>query len=225
MYVNSLFRLRAAATPTGLGDTASTSVQVDSASVLDLGAKLRTEQARLTNLLAQMRTDPELARAIGRDVTAQQAALGDTIAKYVGVYTAIFGQRPVGLGLAPIAIAAGVAILLAAAWAEWYEINKKNNSLELQAQAQVLAEQNRASLLDQAQQKLDEAAQKEAAGDSVGAADARGAAAALTAQAGTPGPGAPQPPGSQSFGDWIKANWITVAIIGGAIVIIPRLGK
>jgi len=222
MYINPLFRLRAAATPTGLGQTASTSVQLDSADVLNLGNQLRAEQARLNNLLGQMRSDPDLARAIGRDVTAQQARLGDVTARYVGVYTAIFGQAPVGLGN-PILVAAAVVVILSYVAAQLYLIKQKNDMLEQQAQAQILAEQNRASLIDQAQQLQDSSNQKAAAGDATGAAADRSTALAILAQAGVPGSGGTPPPGGQSFSDWIKANWITVAAIGGAIFIVPRL--
>lgn len=221
MYtVNPMFRLRAGRTPTGLGDTASTSVQIDTADVLNLGQQLRDAQSRLTTLFHQMQADPDLARAIGRDVTAQQATLGDLTAKYVGVYTAIFGQAPVGLGN-PLLVAAAVAIILAyiaANIAAWF---KKQEVLEQQAQAQILAEQNRSSIIDMAQQKQDEAAAKAAAGDAAGAAELNSQANQLIAQAGTPSGVAP--PQGQSFGDWIKANWTTVALVGGAILIVPRL--
>ncbi len=204
-----------------LGDTSSTMVQIDSSDVLGLGDQLREAQARLTNLLGQMRQDPELARAIGRDVTAQQAALGDLTAKYVGVYYSIFGQNPVGLGAAQLLVAAvvvGIVVYIAANIRAWF---KKQEVLEQQAQAQILAEQNRASLIDMAQQKQDDAAKKAAAGDTAGAAADQDAANAILQNAGIPGTGAQ--PGTQTFSDWIKANWITVAAIGGAIFLVPRL--
>ncbi len=221
MYVNPIFRRRILPGLTGLGDTSTTPVQVDTADVLNLGNQLRAEQTRLQNLLALMRQSPALAQAIGRDVTAQQAALGDLTAKYVGVYTAIFGQAPAGLGN-PILVAAAVVVILSYVAAQLYLVKQKNDVLEQQAQAAMLAEQNRASILDLAQQKQDEAAAKAAAGDTTGAADATAAANALLAQAGTPGT-APRPPGSQTFADWIKANWIPVALTVGAIVVGPRL--
>lgn len=224
MYVNQLFRNPRPVHLSGLGDTSSTPVQVDTADVLSLGDQLRSAQARLSNLLGQMRTDPDLARAIGRDVTAQQQALGDLTAKYVGVYNAIFGQSPVGLGN-PVLVAAAVVVILGYVTAQLYLWHQKQSVLEQQAQAQILAEQNRSSIIDMASQKQDEAAAKAAAGDSTGAADAQAAANAMLVQAGIPGTAAvgPPPPGTQTFSDWIKANWITVAAIGGAIFIVPRM--
>jgi hypothetical protein len=220
MYVNPLFRRRPASL---LGDASSTQVQLDTADVLSIGGQLRDAQSRLTNLLAQMRNDADLARAIGRDVTAQQAALGDLTAKYVGVYTAIFGQAPVGLGN-PIVVAAAVAVILSYVVAQLYLWHQKQDVLDKQAQAQILAEQNRASIIDMAQQKQDEAAQKAAAGDAQGAADARAAAAAMLTQAGVPGGAVPPPPGTpQSLSEWIKANWIPVVAVGAAIFIVPRM--
>jgi hypothetical protein len=211
MYVNSMFRLRAAVTPTGLGQTSSTSVQVDSTDVLSLGDQLRSAQTRLTNLLGQMRTDSALAAAIGPDVTAQQAALSDLITKYVGAYTAVFGQPPVGLsgrhpiGLGnPILVAAAVAILITYVAAQLYLWYQKQQVLETQAQAQVLAEQNRSSIIDLASQTA-------AAGDTAGAIQ-------MLNDAGIPG----TTPPPQGLGDWLKANWIAVAAIGGAILIVPR---
>ncbi len=221
MYVNSLFRNRAALS--GLGDTSTTPVQIDTADVLSLGGSLRNAQTRLTNLVGQMRTDPALAAAVGRDATVQQAALADLTSKYVYVYTVVFGQAPVGLGN-PIVIAAAVAVILSYVAAQLYLWHQKQDVLEKQAQAQILAEQNRSSIIDMAQQKQDEAAQKAAAGDAPGAADANAAAAAMLAQAGIPGSAQPpQPPGTQGFSDWIKANWLIVAAVGGAIVVVPRL--
>lgn len=221
MYVNPVFRRRPDPSLLGLGDTSSTNVQVDTTDVLGLGDQLRTAQARLTNLLGQMRQDPELARAIGRDVTAQQAALGDLTAKYVGVYYSIFGQNPVGLGN-PIVVAAAVAIILSYIAAQLYLFHQKQDVLEQQAKAQILVEQNRASMIDMAQQKQDSADQKAAAGDAAGAADDRATASVILQQAGIPG-GVPPPGGAQSFGDWIKANWLTLALIGGAAFVVPKL--
>lgn len=221
MYVNRLSRGRT--TLRGLGADSS-AVQVDTAEVLNLGQSLRSAQARLTNLLAQMRTDPELARAIGRDVAAQQAALGDLIAKYVGVYTAVFGQAPVGLGN-PVLVAAAVAIILSYVAAQLYLFHQKQDVLERQAQAQILAEQNRAALINEAQQKQQAAWDLAKAGDTAGASAAQESANALFNQAGTPGlmtPGVPPPP-PQGLGDWLKANWITVAAIGGAIFVVPKI--
>jgi mannitol-specific phosphotransferase system IIBC component len=170
-----------------------------------------------------MRVEPSLAQAIGRDVTAQQAALGDLTSKYVGVYTAIFGQAPVGLGN-PILIAAAVAVILSYVAAQLYLWHQKQDVLEKQAQAQMLAENNRASILEAAQQQQDAAAQQAAAGDAAGAATTQANALALFAQAGVPGGAAvPPPPGTQTFSDWIKANWLAVAGIAGAIFIVPKL--
>jgi mannitol-specific phosphotransferase system IIBC component len=197
-------------------------VQIDTADVLSLADQLRSAQARLTNLVAQMRVEPSLAQAIGRDVTAQQAALGDLTSKYVGVYTAIFGQAPVGLGN-PILIAAAVAVILSYVAAQLYLWHQKQDVLEKQAQAQMLAENNRASILEAAQQQQDAAAQQAAAGDAAGAATTQANALALFAQAGVPGAAAPPPPGTQTFSDWIKANWLAVAGIAGAIFIVPKL--
>jgi hypothetical protein len=219
VYVNRLFRQ----TLTGLGDTSSTPVQIDTTDVLNLGNNLRSAQSRLTNLVAQMRTDSSLAQAIGRDVTAQQAALGDLTAKYVGVYTAIFGQAPVGLGN-PILIAAAVAVILAYVTAQLYLWHQKQDVLEQQAQAQILAEQNRSNMIDMAQQAQDSAAQKAAAGDAAGAAADQATAATILQNAGIPGTAAVGPAAPpQTFSAWLQANWITVAAIGGAIFLVPKL--
>jgi hypothetical protein len=212
---------------TGLGQAApptadSTQVQVDTADVLNLGQSLRDAQTRLTNLLAQMRQDPELARQIGPSVTAQQAALGDLTARYVGVYTAIFGQPPAGLG-SPLLVAAAVAVILAYVTAQLYLWHQKQDVLEEQAKAQILAEQNRQSIIQMAQQKQNDAQQQAAAGDAAGAADSQAAAMALLQQAGTPGLQPAPPPGAQGFADWIKANWLPVVGIGAGLILLPRM--
>jgi hypothetical protein len=230
VYVNSLFRRRIVPSMlTGLGDVSSQTVQVDTTDVLNLGNQLRAEQTRLTNLTQLMRQDSALANTIGPDgkrlidtVVVQQTALNDLITKYVQVYVSIFGQAPVGLGN-PILIAAAVVVILSYVAAQLYLLKQKNDVLEQQAQAATLAEQNRASIIDQAQQKQAEAAAKAAAGDAAGAADATATANALLAQAGTPGTGAALPPGSQSFTDFLKANAIPIALTVGAIVFVPKL--
>lgn len=232
MYVNSVFRRRVVPSAlTGLGDTSSQQVQIDSGDVLGLGDKLRAEQTRLANLAQLMRQSPALANTIGPDgkrlidnLVIQQTALNDLITKYVQAYVAIFGQAPVGLGIAPILVAAAVAVLLSYIATHLYLEKQKNDLLEQQAQAAMLAEQNRASIIDMAQQKQDEATAKAAAGDQTGAADAAAMASSLLAQAGTPGTGtAPQSTAPQSFTDFIKANAIPIALTVGAIVLVPKL--
>jgi hypothetical protein len=208
----------------GLGDTSTTPVQIDTADVLNLGDQLRGAQTRLTNIVAQMRSDPSLAQAIGPSVTAQQAALGDLISKYVGVYNGIFGQNPVGLGN-PILIAAAVAVILTYVAAQLYLWHQKQDVLEQQAQAQILAEQNRSSMITAANQAQASANAKAAAGDAAGAAQDQATATTIFSQLGVPGSGPvpPPPPGGQSFSDWIKANWLLVAGVGAAVFIVPRL--
>jgi hypothetical protein len=208
---------------TGLGDT---SVQLDSSDILNLGNNLRSAQASLTTLFQQMQQDPALAAAIGRDLTAQQQTLGDLISKYVYIYTAVFGQAPAGLtGLGnPILIAGALAVLLAAIIAGYEAWKARQDTLEQQAQAAIIAEQNRGSIISMAQQKMDQANQLAAAGDTTGAADAQNEANLLLNQAGVPGTGtAPPPPGSQTFAAWMQANWLTVALIGGAIYLTPKI--
>lgn len=206
----------------GLGDASSQQVQVDTSDVLNLGDNLRAAQSRLTAITEQMRQDPDLARAIGANVTAQQAALGDLISKYVGVYTAIFGQPPAGLGN-PVLVAAAVAVILAYVTAQLYLWHQKQNVLEEQAQAAIAAEQNRGAIIAMAQQKQNDAQAAQNAGDAAGAADAQAAAMALLQQAGVPGTQPPPPPQDQSLGAWLKANWLPVAGITAAIVFVPRL--
>ena len=206
----------------GLGDASATPVQVDTADVLNLGASLRNAQTRLTNIVNQMRQDPDLARAIGADITAQQAALGDLTSKYVGVYTAIFGQPPAGLGN-PILVAAAVAVILGYVTAQLYLWHQKQDVLEQQAQAQILAEQNRASIIQMAQQKQNDAQTQAAAGDSAAAADSQAAAMALLQTAGIPGTQPPPPPQAQGLSDWVKANWMLVAGAGAAVVFLPKI--
>jgi len=220
-FVTPTFQRRYVPGLRGLGDS-STPVQVDTSDVLNLGQSLRDAQTRITNIVAQMRQDPDLARAIGADVTAQQAALGDLTAKYVGVYTAIFGQPPAGLGN-PVVVAAAVAIILGYVTAQLYLWHQKQDVLEKQAQAQILAEQNRASIIQMAQQKQNDAQNQAAAGDAAAAADSQAAAMALLQQAGIPGGQPAPPPGTQTFADWVKANWLPVVGIGAAIFIVPRI--
>jgi hypothetical protein len=226
-FVSPNFQRRYAPGFRGLGQApassaGSTQVQVDTSDVLSLGQSLRDAQTRLTVILAQMRQDPELARAIGPSITAQQAALGELTSKYVGVYTAIFGQPPVGLGN-PVVIAAAVAVILAYVTAQLYLWHQKQDVLEQQARAQILAEQNRQSIIQMAQQKQNDAQTQAAAGDAAGAADSQAAAMALLQQAGIPGMQPPPPPGGQSFADWIRSNWLPVAGIGAALLIVPRM--
>jgi hypothetical protein len=198
-------------------------VQLDTADVLNLADDLRAQQARLTNLFQQMQGDPALAAAIGRDVTSQQQSLGDLISKYVGVYTAIFGQAPAGLtGLGrlgnPVLIAGAVAIVIGAVAAGLYAWKLRQNVLEQQAQAAILAEQNRGSIISMAQQKQTQADQLAAAGNTQGAADVQNEVNLMLQQAGVPG--APPPP--QNFGDWVKANAVTIGLIGAAVFLVPK---
>src|SRR5713101_9653712 len=105
----------------GLGQSGD-QTQLDTASVLNVGDRLRRAQADLTNVLMAMQQNPQLAQSIGRDVVAQQQALGDLISKYVYVYTAIFGNPPAGLGQVPvIAAVAAVFALVIAGLAVWWE--------------------------------------------------------------------------------------------------------
>ena len=220
-FVSPIFERSRVSRLRGLGDTSSTQVQVDSANVLNLGDDLRSAQARINALVQQMRNDPALAQAIGPGVTAQQAQLGDLTAKYVGAYTAIFGQPPAGLGVAPLLIAGAVAVVLASIAAALYVWHEKQDALEQQAQAQTLAEQNRGALITAAQQKQQDAWNAQQSGDTAAAADANAAAMALYQQAGVPGSSAAT--GPQTFTDWIKANWLTVSLIAAGIYIVPRV--
>lgn len=216
-YVNPMFSTRQTPALRGMGAMgASTDVQVDTADILNLGQQLRDAQAHLTTLFQSMQASPSVALAIGRDVTAQQQKLGDLISRYVYVHTAVFGQAPVGLGN-PVLVAAAVAVILAYVGANLYLWWQKQNVLESQAQAAILAEQNRAAIIDMAQQKQTSADQKAAAGDAAGAAADQAAADQILQQAGIPGATAPAPPAGGTFSDWIKANWIPVAGIGAAV--------
>src|SRR5258708_33899809 len=104
--------MRYVANPTRLGlGLTSDQTTLDTGSVLNVGDQLRQAQADLTALLGAMQQNPQLAQTIGRDVVAQQQALGDLIPKYVYVYTAIFGNPPVGLGT-PTVIGVAVPAVL-----------------------------------------------------------------------------------------------------------------
>lgn len=222
-FVNPVFQRRFVPGFRGLGQAAdSQQVQIDTSDVLNLGDSLRTAQTRLTTITAQMRNDPDLARAIGPSIVAQQAALGDLTSKYVGVYTAVFGQPPAGLGN-PILIAAAVAVILTYVATNLYLWHQKQDVLEQQAQAQILAEQNRQAIIQMATQKQNDAQNQAAAGDAAGAADSQAAAMALLQQAGVPGTQPPPPPGGQTFADWIKANWLPVVGIGAALFVLPKI--
>lgn len=225
MYVvNSMFESRTLrAGPRGLGrlgDTSTSQVQVDTTDVLNLGDSLRTAQSRLNNILDQMRQDPALAQAIGPDVTAQQAQLGDLTSKYVYVYTAIFGQPPAGLGN-PVLIIAAVAVVLAYVTATLYVWHQKQDAIEAQAQAQVLAENNRASIISIAAQTQQQANAAAAAGDQSTADAANQQALALLQSAGIPGTAPPPPPPPPSSTNWILVGGIAAA----AVLVLPNLIK
>jgi hypothetical protein len=210
----------------GMGDAASdaassTTATIHTADVLSLGDQLRQAQADLSNLLTLMMQNPDLAKQIGPQATAQQAVLGDLISKYVGAYTAIFGTPPVGLG--QVQVVAAVAVILAYVGAQLYLWYQKQKVLDEQAQASMVAEQNRSSILTQAAAMQQSANQKAASGDSAGSADDQLAANALFSQAGTPGTPPPPPPQPQGLLDWIKANALLVGGIAAAVFVVPRV--
>jgi hypothetical protein len=206
----------------GLGAT-SDQTTIDTGSVLNVGDQLRQAQADLTNLLGAMQQNPQLAQAIGRDVIAQQQALGDLISKYVYVYTAIFGNPPVGLGVAQIVVA-GVAVVavlgvIAAGLVVWWE---KESAIKQQAQAATIASQNQAALIAQAQAIQQQADAARAAGDTATAATLDYRANQIFAQAGTPNTSGLPPQPAASFLDWLKNNWILAAMIGGGIFVAAK---
>lgn len=205
----------------GLGAT-SDQTTIDTASVLNVGDQLRQAQADLTNLLGAMQQNPQLAQAIGRDVVAQQQSLGDLISKYVYVYTAVFGNPPAGLGIAPVVVGiavAGVFAVIITGLAVWWE---KESAIKQQAQAATIASQNQAALIAQAQAIQQQADAARAAGDTATAASLDYRANQIFLQAGTPNTSGlpPQPPAS--FLDWLKGNWILAALIGGGIFVAAK---
>jgi hypothetical protein len=206
----------------GLGLDTTSEPNVDTASVLRTGASLRQAQAELTTILETMQQNPQLAQAIGRDVVAQQQALGDLIAKYVYVHTAIFGTPPAGLGQVPvIAAVAAVFALIIAGLAVWWE---KEAAIRQQAQAVTVASQNQAAILAQAaalQQRADAAT---AAGDAASAAAYTAQANQLFQQAGVPNvSGQVAPPKPASLAEWFQENWVTAALIVAGVIVIPRI--
>ena len=214
--VNPMARL------SGLGAT-SDQTTIDTGSVLNVGDQLRQAQADLTALLGAMQQNPQLAQTIGRDVVAQQQALGDLISKYVYVYTAIFGNPPVGLGVAQIVVA-GVAVVavlgvIVAGLIVWWE---KESAIKQQAQAATIASQNQAALIAQAQAIQQQADAARAAGDTATAASLDYRANQIFLQAGTPNTTGlpPQPP--SSFLDWLQNNWVWAALIGGGIFVAAK---
>lgn len=206
----------------GLGAT-SDQTTIDTASVLNVGDQLRRAQADLINLLTAMQENPQLAQAIGRDVVTQQQALGDLISKYVYVYTAVFGNPPAGLGIAPVVIGiavAGVFAVIITGLAVWWE---KEAAVKQQAQAVTIGSQNQAALIAQAQATQQQADAARAAGDTATAATLDYRANQMFLQAGTPNTSGvlpPQPP--SSFLDWLKNNWILAALIGGGIFVAAK---
>jgi hypothetical protein len=215
--VNPMARL------SGLGAT-SDQTTIDTASVLNVGDQLRQAQADLTNLLGAMQQNPQLAQAIGRDVIAQQQTLGDLISKYVYVYTAIFGNPPAGLGVAPIVVGiaiAGVFAVIITGLAVWWE---KEAALKQQAQAVTIASQNQAALIAQAQAIQQQADAARASGDTATAASLDYRANQIFLQAVTPNTsGQVPPPKPASLFDWLQQNWITAALIVGAVIVIPKV--
>jgi hypothetical protein len=207
----------------GLGAT-SDQTTIDTASVLNVGDRLRQAQADLTNLLGAMRQNPQLAQAIGRDVIAQQQTLGDLISKYVYVYTAVFGNPPAGLGIAPIAVAVTVVamfVIIVKGLDLW---QARQETLKAQAQQLVIASQNQAALIAQAQALQKQAQDYAAGGDTATAASLQYRADQIFLQAGTPNvTGQVPPPKPASFLDWLQQNWITAALIVGAVIVIPKV--
>jgi hypothetical protein len=215
--VNPMFDGRGLA---GIGQTAPTNV--DTASVLSTGESLRQAQSDLATVVDAMRANPQLAQSIGRDVVAQQQALGDLITKYVYVYTAIFGNPPAGLGQVPvIAAVAAVFAVIIAGLAVWWE---KESAIKQQAQAVTIASQNQASILAQAAQMQAQANAAAAAGDAANAATLQAQANQLFAQAGAPnvsGQLPPKPPAS--LAEWLQQNWVTAALIVAGVIVVPRI--
>jgi hypothetical protein len=208
----------------GLGDTADQQMQIDSASVLNVGDQLRQALADLATLEQALRGNPQLAAAISRDVMTQRNSLNDLITKYVVVYRAIFGNPPAGLGIAPILVAGAIAAtfaLVVAGLAVWWE---HQAAVKQQALANTISAQNQATLLQQCQLHQQNATQAAAIGDMVTAQAEQDLANQCFKQAGSPVTSVTQTPTPPtSFFDWFQQNWITAALIAGAVIVIPKV--
>ena len=209
-----------------------TEILADVQQFYDIEGQLRQSQQNLLELEAAIRQSPALAREFGYQIAAERQAHNALVDKFNWAYGATFGNIPQGLQ-GPIVVAVGVVVLLAYIAAEIVfrfraqaQLREEMAARQTEAQAAILAEQNRAALERAAQGNEQQAAVAEARGDTQSADQYRQRAAQLRQQAGTPGATAPrpEPQPTSDLMEFVRQEWPWFVLAGaGGVYLFTRL--
>ena len=209
-----------------------TEILADVQQFYDIEGQLRQSQQNLLELEAAIRQSPALAREFGYQIAQERQAHNALVDKFNWAYGATFGTVPQGLQ-GPIVVAVGVVVLLAYIAAEIVfrfraqaQLREEMAARQTEAQAAILAEQNRAALEKAAQGKEQQAAIADARGDATSATQYRQQAMQLRQQAGTPGAAARPPEGeiTSNLEKFVRDNWPWLVLGGaGAVFLVTRL--
>ena len=209
-----------------------TEILADVQQFYDIEGQLRQSQQNLLQLETAIRQSPALAREFGYQIAQERQAHNALVDKFNWAYGATFGTVPQGLQ-GPILVAVGVVAILAYISAEIVfrfreqsRINAEMSARQSEAQAAILAEQNRAALEKAAQGKEQQAAIADARGDATSATQYRQQAAQLREQMGTPGAGARAPEGeiTSNLEKFVRDNWPWLVLAGaGGVFLLTRL--
>jgi hypothetical protein len=210
----------------GTGDpTTDDAAASDPAHWYDLAGQLRQANQEIQSLESAVLADPNFARAHGSDVIALRNEYSGTAAQFIQAYGSLFGSSNIppglsGLGVAPVLIIVGAAVLFAAVAAAIYAIHAHILSVQqahqetmvqlgIKQQQQNTAQQLRAQAGNPA---LSDAARKQLLDQAV----------ALERSAGAP-PGVVQAGAADSFTAFFSANW--KLLLGGfaLITILPSV--
>jgi len=209
-----------------------TEILADVQQFFDIEQKLRQSNQNLIELEGMIRQSSALAREFGAQIGQERQAHNALVDKFNWAYGATFGTVPEGLQ-GPVLVAVGVVAVLAYIAAEIVfrfreqsRLKQEMTARQSEAQAAILAEQNRAALEKAAQGNEQQAAAAEARGDTRSADQYRQRAAELREQMGTPGARVPTPePGITSDVEaFVSKNWPWLVLAGaGGVFLFTRL--
>lgn len=198
----------------------------------DLHGQLAAANEELKSLEAMVRENPDVARTMGREITAARNTYTGYASQYARIYALAFGDAPAGLdgmgalGLDPatVAIIAATFIVLIGLVAAFYAYVM--NDLAPRAEAERIAAQTRGTVaqggVDLAAELRRQAAIAQANGDVAGARALLNQAAIAQQQAGE----AAQPPRPDTdWSAWLQKNWMWVAVGVGLVLAAPNISK
>ena len=187
---------------------------------LSVQDNLRQLNALIIELEDDIRSDPDVAQAIARDVLDLRTNYEAAASRYIDLYRAATGTVPsglTGLGILPAlpawaivtiaVLAAGVLTLLSAGYAL-----KQLAAVIKEQKAQTVA-QTQSTLVTRAGDLRTQANGADQRGDSATAAQLRAQAAALEAQAAGLDTG--NKPSTDTW-TWVQDNWPWLLLAGGA---------